>query len=124
MKNGSDAGRETIKDRLSQYIRRNGVSKNEFYLKAGLSNGFLDKDRGFNTDALVRILEAYPDIDPAWLVLGRTEGGKRTAAAAETHTERTAADRRDEIISRQAGQIDRLIGIIERARATINGTEK
>ena len=58
----------SMKRKLLKYCELKNISKNEFYLKAGLSNGFLDKDRGFNTDNLVKILTAFPDIDFKWLL--------------------------------------------------------
>ena len=63
----------SIKRKLLKYCELKSISKNEFYLRAGLSNGFLDKERGFNTDNLVKILNAYPDIDVHWLLFGETE---------------------------------------------------
>lgn len=46
------------------------MKKNEFHLKAGLSNGFLDKNSGITTDSLAKILRAFPDIDVRWLLVG------------------------------------------------------
>ena len=46
------------------------MKKNEFHLKAGLSNGFLDKNSGITTDSLAKILIAFPDIDITWLLVG------------------------------------------------------
>ena len=60
----------TIKRKLLKFIELKNLTKNEFYLRCGLSNGFLDKDRGFTTDNLVKILTSYPEIDVNWLLLG------------------------------------------------------
>ena len=59
----------TIKYKLLKFIELKKLSKNDFYLKCGLSNGFLDKDRGFTTDNLVKILTSFPEIDVNWLLL-------------------------------------------------------
>jgi len=66
-------GNISIKHKLLKYCELNNISKTDFYLICGLSNGFLDKGKGFNVDSLVRILNAYPDIDANWLIRGDTE---------------------------------------------------
>lgn len=63
----------TIKRKLLKFIELKNLTKNEFYLRCGLSNGFLDKDRGFTTDNLVKILTSYPEIDVNWLLLSSDE---------------------------------------------------
>lgn len=46
------------------------MKKNEFHIRAGLSNGFLDKNSGITTDSLAKILKTFPDIDVEWLLVG------------------------------------------------------
>jgi hypothetical protein len=60
----------SIRDKLLKYCELHDMKKNEFHLKAGLSNGFLDKNSGITTDSLAKILRAFPDIDVRWLLVG------------------------------------------------------
>lgn len=60
----------SIRDKLLKYCELHNMKKNEFHLKAGLSNGFLDKNSGITTDSLAKILIAFPDIDITWLLVG------------------------------------------------------
>ncbi len=60
----------SIRDKLLKYCELHDMKKNEFHLKAGLSNGFLDKNSGITTDSLAKILKAFPDIDVTWLLIG------------------------------------------------------
>lgn len=60
----------SIRDKLLKYCELHNMKKNEFHMKAGLSNGFLDKNSGITTDSLAKILRAFPDIDVRWLLVG------------------------------------------------------
>ncbi len=64
---------ETTRDRILQYIEYKGSNKSQFYVKTGLSNGFLDKTTNPGTDKLDKILTAYPDLNLYWLVTGKGE---------------------------------------------------
>ncbi|MPT34489.1 MAG: S24 family peptidase [Flavobacterium sp.] len=59
-----------IVDRILQFIEYKTISKNKFYTKTGLSNGFLDKVKDIGASKIEQILNAYPEICPEWLVLG------------------------------------------------------
>ena len=123
----------SIKGKLLKYCELHNITKNEFYLKCDLSNGFLDKDRGFNTDNLVKILTAYPDIDVNWLlfgegdmpkneVIGNTAGGDIIANGSTKAVNEEIADAVNKLtdanllnaqtISEQTNQIGMLIKII------------
>ena len=60
----------SIRDKLLKYCELHNMKKNEFHMKAGLSNGFLDKNSGITTDSLAKILRTFPDIDIRWLLVG------------------------------------------------------
>lgn len=60
-----------IISRILQIIELKGISKRKFYLKTGLSNGFLDKQRDIGVSKVENILQAYPDVNPMWLLLGK-----------------------------------------------------
>lgn len=59
-----------IVDRIIEFIDYKGINKNKFYLKTGLSNGFLDKVKDIGSSKIEYILNAYPEINPTWLITG------------------------------------------------------
>lgn len=62
-----------IIERVLQLIEFKGLNKSRFYKDTGLSNGFLDKVKDIGSSKLEDILNAYPDINPAWLITGKGE---------------------------------------------------
>jgi phage repressor protein C with HTH and peptisase S24 domain len=58
------------KGNILQFIENKGISKREFYQKTGLSNGILDKNSGLNENTLEKVISAYPQINPTWLLTG------------------------------------------------------
>lgn len=60
-----------IVDRILQIIDYKGINKNRFYKETNLSNGFLDKVKDIGTSKIEQILNAYPEINPEWLLTGR-----------------------------------------------------
>lgn len=59
-----------VVDRIHEIIDSKKISKSEFYRKTGLSNGFLDKVKDVGASKLEQILNAYPEVDPIWLLTG------------------------------------------------------
>jgi phage repressor protein C with HTH and peptisase S24 domain len=59
--------------RILKIIELKQISKREFYLRTGLSNGFLDKSQHIGTDKVEKILSVFPDVNLEWLILGRGE---------------------------------------------------
>jgi hypothetical protein len=59
-----------IVNRILQVIEAKGLNKRKFYLKTGLSNGFLDKVQDVGVSKVEIILSAFPDINPIWLLSG------------------------------------------------------
>lgn len=62
-----------IIERILQLIEYKGISKRKFYVKTGLSNGFLDKQKDLGVNKVVNILHSYPEINPVWLLTGDGE---------------------------------------------------
>jgi len=60
-----------MRERILQVIDYYGLNKNKFYVKTGLSNGFLDKKGSVGTDKLEKIMASFPDVDPIWLLTGK-----------------------------------------------------
>jgi len=63
----------TTKQKIIQYLKFKNLSKREFYLKTGLSNGFLDSGKYIGTDKLTTILNSFPDLSMNWLILNKGE---------------------------------------------------
>ncbi len=63
----------TQKERIIQFIEKEGISKNKFYTRTGISNGTLDKKSGITGDTILKIHKAYPDINLEWLITGEGE---------------------------------------------------
>lgn len=60
-----------VTDRILQIIEYKEISKRQFYIKTNLSNGFLDKVKDIGVSKVEKILQAFPDINPIWLVTGK-----------------------------------------------------
>jgi phage repressor protein C with HTH and peptisase S24 domain len=73
----------TDKDKISQYLKYKGISKNKFYIQTGLSTGFLDSGNSLGVDKLRKIIDNYPDFNPAWLLTGRGEMIKNVGSKQE-----------------------------------------
>jgi hypothetical protein len=58
-------------ERILQYLDYKGINKRQFYLKTGLSNGFLDKVKDIGSSKIEIIIYCYPDINPMWLLTGK-----------------------------------------------------
>ena len=60
----------TDKQKILEYLKYKGVSKNKFYIRTGLSVGFLDSGKSLGVDKLREILDIYHDLNPAWFLRG------------------------------------------------------
>ena len=58
-------------DRIKKIIEYKEISTRQFCLKVGVANGFLDKVKDVGSEKLVKILYAFPDISPEWLLTGK-----------------------------------------------------
>lgn len=59
------------KERILEYLNIKGISKREFYINTGLSNGFLDKTNNIGADKIEIIISIYPEINLYWLITGK-----------------------------------------------------
>lgn len=63
----------STKDRVLKFIELKGLSKNQYCLVAGLSNGFLDKVENIGSDKIESIISKYPELSLEWLITGKGE---------------------------------------------------
>lgn len=57
------------KQKLIHYLKEKGYSKNSFYERTGLSQGFLDRGKSLGVDNACTILKAYPDLNIFWFIM-------------------------------------------------------
>lgn len=65
----------TVIERLDEFLIYKGDNDNQFKIKTGLSQGFMDKSRKNNTDSfqkktVEKIKKAYPSLNTSWLLTG------------------------------------------------------
>lgn len=65
----------TFIERLQYYMLEKGINDNQMTINAGLSIGLIGKakgsNKGMNAANIEKILLAYPDLNPDWLLTGR-----------------------------------------------------
>lgn len=61
----------TDKQKIIKYLDFKGISKNKFYLKTGLSVGFLDSGSSLGVDKLRLIIDNYHDLNADWILTGK-----------------------------------------------------
>jgi hypothetical protein len=68
-----------IGGRMMMIIRHYGLNRNSFALKIGMNNNSLivritnNPEMGTSLDMIQKILNAFPEVNPAWFVMGRGE---------------------------------------------------
>jgi len=66
---------ETIIDRLEKFMVAKNINNNQLTVKAELSVGLIGAARkkrtGIHSDNIEKILCAYPELNPAWLLIGK-----------------------------------------------------
>ena len=126
----------TVKERLIKYLKIKKVGQNKFERLAGISNGYISHLKSSpSTEILMKILDAAPDLNQAWLLTGEGEmllprtcstttiNDQHTSVAGNSnHVNATstldkaldeiAAQRR--LVEKAQEQIDRLISLLEK----------
>ena len=65
---------ETIKERLTAYLRYKGINKSEFGRIIGVSNAYISSIRkSIQPDKAEKIASSFPDLNIAWLMTGEGE---------------------------------------------------
>lgn len=64
----------TVKDRIMEFCRTNGIRPGRFERECGLSNAYLSKLKHEpSRDKLGKILDRYPELNKDWLLTGEGE---------------------------------------------------
>ena len=65
------AARETMKDRIKQFVESQNITKKEFVQKTGIADSFLSNmSENIRSTSREKILRAYPKLNPEWLFYG------------------------------------------------------
>lgn len=59
--------------RILRIIKIKGITRAEFYRKAGLSRGFVDTANNIGSDKILKISKAYSDLNLIWFITGKGE---------------------------------------------------
>lgn len=59
-----------IKQNISLYLAKKGVSDYEYYKKSGTTRGILGQNNGISEDNIARFLAYAPDVNHEWLLTG------------------------------------------------------
>lgn len=60
-----------IKQNISLYLAKKGVSDYEYYKQSGTTRGILGQNNGISEDNIARFLAYAPDVNYEWLLTGR-----------------------------------------------------
>lgn len=64
----------TVRERIICFIEKQSIKPEEFLLKTGLGEGFIDRSNqafGATDVHLYKILGSYPELSPEWLLAGK-----------------------------------------------------
>lgn len=62
-----------IKQNISLYLKRKGVSSYSFYKKSKVTRGILEQNNGISESNLAKFLAYAPDVNLEWLITGQGE---------------------------------------------------
>lgn len=65
-----------IKNRMLQYLEKNGISKYKCYKDTGITRGVLGNSSGITEDNIIKFVNFYSDIDLNWLIRGEEQTSK------------------------------------------------
>lgn len=64
----------TVKERIREFIKFKGISERQFCLKIGVSSTYVSSMRiSLQPDKLLKIAQAYPELNTTWLITGEGE---------------------------------------------------
>lgn len=106
----------TVVDRIRMIVEREG-KQIVFAEKAGLSSAavsrMLKKADSVNSDTLLAIVNAYPEINPTWLLTGR--GNMLLTAEEQEALNKTAgSEDREEMMQRMIDLLEDRVKVLER----------
>lgn len=84
----------SIKQRIVDYCRKNGISIRQFEIQCNMSNGYVSSMRnGMGARKLENVLKAFPDLNRDWLLYGEGEMLRKPQNVRADHTFQLRTDR-------------------------------
>ena len=115
----------TFFTRLDEFMQYKGFNDNKITVQAKIAVGTLGKQRrsgkGLSYESIVKILRTYPELNPAWLILGEGEMLKKNEQPpANLVTILEIVSGQNAIIKKQHEKIDLLISQLDYIRTQIS----
>lgn len=115
----------TFFTRLDEFMQYKGLNDNKITVQAKIAVGTLGKQRrsgkGLSYDSIVKILRTYPELNPAWLMLGEGEMLKKNEQPpANLVTILEIVSSQNAIIKKQHEKVDLLISQLDYIRTQIS----
>jgi hypothetical protein len=122
---------KTIIDRLVMYMNFKGLNANNITVDASLSNGLIGKaiknNKGLNSETIEKLLSAYRDINPEWLMTGEGEMLKnayKNYTNDVNETKSSYGSDKDLLITTQKMLIEELTEKVNRLQKEISAQKK
>ena len=104
----------SIKDRIMEYCRANGISIRQFEIQSNMSNGYVSSMRkGLGLEKLENVLKAFPDLSREWLLYGEGRMEKNLSPAQPAKTFGLRTDRKVERQEIPLFDISAAAGLVE-----------
>jgi len=120
---------DEIKRRLLYFAENTAIKKMDFYKKIGLQQSNFSGDgaaSSLKSENIIKVLIAFPEINPDWLLLGKGEMLRNTTTA----NDQTNDDKVSRLITilqdtlaEKDKQIDQLLKIINRISSNTNNKQ-
>lgn len=108
----------SAKQRLVEYLKHIGIGQNKFEKMANISNGYISNIKGeIGATNLTKILNAAPDLNPAWLLTGEGAMLREDAAQADTASTRKRIPLYNDVAS--IGGLNGRVADVENASAQV-----
>lgn len=111
-------------DRLQYYMDQQGINDNKLTVDAGLSVGLIGKakksGKAMNSANIEKILLAYPDLNPDWLLTGRGEMLKTKRISRQNSVEKVPVIEHNDSEFHGVSQISDLRDIPTRPRIPVD----
>ena len=110
----------SIRDRIIEFCKTEGISGNEFERICGLKHNYVHGiKKSIGEDKLLKISEAFPDLNEDWLLKG-----KGTMHKSDKPEAVITAEEMQKLIESQQGILERQAGTIQSQAETIQNQQR
>lgn len=89
------ANESIVKKRLSVFLKKIGSNNNQFVVKMGYTQGFLNSKGGISESKLMEISKTYSQLNMNWLLTGDGEMLKNISENSENNLKQTSPEERN-----------------------------